>query len=73
MTHAVPGPRQVVRVEAGFGYGVIGADLHVFPDRGPVYLLAEHRPAGAPADQDTAWPSRLLNARRRARPGGAGR
>ncbi|MFF5012940.1 tetratricopeptide repeat protein [Streptomyces sp. NPDC001165] len=67
MTHAVPGPRQVVRVEAGFGYGVIGADLHVFPDRGPVYLLSEHRPAGAPADQDTAWltaqPSRLLNAR----------
>ncbi|MFF8423862.1 hypothetical protein ACF07Y_01710 [Streptomyces sp. NPDC016566] len=66
MTDAVPGPRQVVRVEGGFGYGVIGADLHVFPDRGPVYLLSEHRPAAA-ADQDTAWltaqPSRLLNAR----------
>ncbi|MFG2120178.1 hypothetical protein [Streptomyces sp. NPDC048710] len=67
MTHAVPEPTQVVRVEGGFGYGVIGADLHVFPDRGPVYLLCEHSPAGAPGDQDTAWltaqPSRLLNAR----------
>ncbi|MFI9583842.1 hypothetical protein ACIHCQ_18785 [Streptomyces sp. NPDC052236] len=65
MSHAGPGPRQVVRVDSGFGYGVVGADLHVFPDRGPVYLLSSHR--SAPARQDTEWltsqPSRLLNAR----------
>ena len=55
---------QVVRVESGFGYGVVDADLHVFEDRGPVYLLAEHSPHPA---AHTAWllaqPSRLLNAR----------
>ncbi|SOE07569.1 hypothetical protein [Streptomyces sp. Ag109_G2-15] len=50
MTQAVPGPRQVVRVEGGFGYGVIGADLPVFPDRGPVYLLSEYRPPAASDD-----------------------
>jgi hypothetical protein len=48
----------------GFAYGVIGADLHVFPDRGPVYLLAEHHPTQEP---DSEWllaqPSRMLNAR----------
>ncbi|ORT56407.1 tetratricopeptide repeat-containing protein [Streptomyces sp. CB03238] len=57
---------QTIRVESGFGYGVVGADLHVFPDRGPVYLLGE-RPT-APAPDDT-WllhqPSRMLNARYR--------
>ncbi|WP_155385639.1 tetratricopeptide repeat protein [Catellatospora paridis] len=56
--------RQQVHVESGFGYGVVGADLHVFADRGPVYLLLGHRPAPTP---DTAWllaqPSRLLDAR----------
>lgn len=56
--------RQTVIVESGFGYGVIGADLHDFPDRGPVYLLAAHRPPPAP---DRSWlleqPSRMLNAR----------
>ncbi|WP_432142183.1 tetratricopeptide repeat protein [Streptomyces sp. bgisy084] len=69
----LPGPtaaatvHQAIRVESGFGYGVVGADLHVFPDRGPVYLLGEHRSA-APAPDDT-WllhqPSRMLNARYR--------
>ncbi|MFJ4530664.1 ATP-binding protein [Streptomyces nigrescens] len=69
----LPGPaaeaavHQTIRVESGFGYGVVGADLHVFPDRGPVYLLGEHRSA-APAPDDT-WllhqPSRMLNARYR--------
>ncbi|MFB4315144.1 hypothetical protein [Actinomadura sp. 21ATH] len=58
------GVHQSVIVESGFGYGVIGADLHVFPDRGPAYLLAEHRPPPAPA---RSWlleqPSRMLNAR----------
>ena len=55
---------QQVTVESGFGYGVIGADLHVFADRGPVYLLHEYRPDPEP---DSAWllaqPSRMLNAR----------
>lgn len=55
---------QEVRVENGFGYGVIGADLHVFTDSGPVYVLEEFRP---PAEPDPAWlvemPSRMLNAR----------
>ncbi|MGW6054950.1 tetratricopeptide repeat protein [Streptomyces sp. NPDC055189] len=68
---AAPAPaaavHQAIRVESGFGYGVVGADLHVFPDRGPVYLLGEHR-STAPAADDT-WlldqPSRMLNARYR--------
>ncbi|RRO17961.1 tetratricopeptide repeat protein [Saccharopolyspora rhizosphaerae] len=55
---------QEVRVESGFGYGVVGADLHVFADRGPVYVLEEFRP---PAEPDPEWlvemPSRMLNAR----------
>ncbi|GAA4727182.1 tetratricopeptide repeat protein [Phytohabitans rumicis] len=57
---------QVVKVESGFGYGLIGADLHVFADRGPVYVLTCHQPA---PPSDPAWlpeqPSRLLNARHR--------
>ena len=55
--------RQNVRVEAGFGYGVIGADLHVWGDGSPLYLLTAYRqapPVGA------AWlraaPSRMLHA-----------
>jgi hypothetical protein len=55
---------QNVTAVDGFAYGVIGADLHVFPDRGPVYLLAEHRPAQEPdAEWLLAQPSRMLNAR----------
>ncbi|MFC5819222.1 hypothetical protein [Nonomuraea harbinensis] len=59
---------QEVRVESGFAYGVIGADLHVFGDGRPLYLLketsgrAQLRVAldalGLPAQ-----PSQLLNAR----------
>ncbi|QUH03605.1 tetratricopeptide repeat protein [Saccharopolyspora erythraea] len=67
MTTAGDGPSQVhqeVRVEGGFGYGVIGADLHVFADRGPVYVLEEYRRSQPP---DPDWlaelPSRMLNAR----------
>ncbi|MFI1716841.1 tetratricopeptide repeat protein [Streptomyces litmocidini] len=55
---------QSVRVESGYGYGVVGADLHVFQDQGPVYLLSEHQ---APALPRREWllaqPSRLLAAR----------
>lgn len=58
------GPVQVVRAEGGFAYGVIGADVHVFGDGVPLYLLQNWRPVPAP---DPAFlrelPSRLLNAR----------
>ncbi|APY89623.1 tetratricopeptide repeat-containing protein [Streptomyces alfalfae] len=57
---------QTIRVESGFGYGVVGADLHVFADRGPVYLLGERPATPVP---DGSWlldqPSRMLNARYR--------
>ncbi|GAA2495544.1 hypothetical protein GCM10010406_34720 [Streptomyces thermolineatus] len=59
-----PAPRQTVRAEGGFAYGVIGADLHVFGDGQPVYILENWR-AAPPADD--AWlrelPSRMLSAR----------
>ncbi|MFJ4585452.1 tetratricopeptide repeat protein [Streptomyces echinatus] len=59
-----PGSRQVVRAEGGFAYGVIGADIHVFGDGTPVYLLENWR---LPAETDPQWlrqlPSRMLNAR----------
>lgn len=57
--------RQDVHAVDGFAYGVVGADLHVLPDRGPVYLLYRHRPVSLTTDP--AWlkrrPSRLLDAR----------
>jgi Tetratricopeptide repeat len=63
----VPGraaSRQVVHAAGGFAYGVVGADLNVFQDRGPVYLLIEH---DASPEPDATWllaqPSRMLNAR----------
>ncbi|SCG44843.1 hypothetical protein GA0070609_1542 [Micromonospora echinaurantiaca] len=63
-----PSTRQQVLVENGFGYGVIGADLHVFGDGRPVYLLSEagRRPGLTLAVDDQglpAQPSHLLNAR----------
>ncbi|HEY0696280.1 MAG TPA: hypothetical protein VGD43_00540, partial [Micromonospora sp.] len=58
------GVSQNVTAVAGFAYGVIGADLHVFGDGTPLYLLEEHRPRPV---VDRAWlrelPSRLLDAR----------
>ncbi|WP_345144225.1 tetratricopeptide repeat protein [Dactylosporangium darangshiense] len=43
---------------------MINADLHVFQDRGPVYLLTEYRPTPVPLPAGLpAQPSRLLNAR----------
>ncbi|MFD7735385.1 hypothetical protein ACFV6F_33995 [Kitasatospora phosalacinea] len=55
---------QRVVAQAGFAYGAIGADIHVFGDGTPVYVLENWRPGeGA----DDAWlaelPSRMLNAR----------
>ncbi|MFE5191923.1 tetratricopeptide repeat protein [Streptomyces sp. NPDC056628] len=56
--------RQSVCVENGFAYGCVGADIHVFGDGLPVYVLENWRPA---PDTDRAWltelPSRMLNAR----------
>ena len=56
--------RQDIRVENGVGYGVIGADMHVFGDGVPLYLLENWHNA---PEADPAWlrelPSRLVNAR----------
>ncbi|MFJ5886595.1 hypothetical protein [Kitasatospora cineracea] len=55
---------QRVVAEAGFAYGAIGADIHVFGDGTPVYVLENWRPG---EDVEDAWlgelPSRMLNAR----------
>ncbi|MGA5895118.1 tetratricopeptide repeat protein [Streptomyces venetus] len=55
---------QHVTATAGFAYGVIGADIHVFGDGTPLYVLENWRPSAEP---DAAWlseqPSRMLNAR----------
>lgn len=57
-------PRQEVRAEGGFAYGCVGADIHVFGDGVPVYLLKRWEP---PPRADSEWlreqPSRMLNAR----------
>lgn len=60
---APPGPQQVVHAAGGYAYGVVGADIHVFADRGPVYLLTGYRPdrAGRDAGQLIAQPGRLLD------------
>ncbi|GGM13939.1 hypothetical protein GCM10010129_67610 [Streptomyces fumigatiscleroticus] len=56
--------RQEVRAENGYAYGAIGADIHVFGNGTPLYLLFTHR--GLP-DADGEWlraqPSRMLDAR----------
>jgi hypothetical protein len=56
--------RQEITVASGFAYGVIGADLHVFADGVPLYLLANWQGAD---EAELSWlremPSRMLNAR----------
>ncbi len=62
-----PGPQVLQNVIAvnGFAYGVIGADIHVFANGLPLYLLAKWRPAPASSpDWLRELPSRMLNARR---------
>jgi tetratricopeptide (TPR) repeat protein len=58
------GDTLVVTAVAGNAYGVTGADLHVFGDGKPVYLLFEHRGL---RNTDPRWlraqPSRMLDAR----------
>lgn len=55
---------QHVHAVAGFAYGVIGADIHVFANGTPVYLLFGRRGA---IEADAGWmraqPSRMLDAR----------
>lgn len=55
---------QRVTASSGFAYGAVGADVHVFGDGTPVYLLLNWRPA---SDPDPDWlrelPSRMLSAR----------
>lgn len=61
-----PQPRFVQNVTGanGFAYGAIGADIHVFGDGSPVYLLHNWHPA---TPTDPGWlrelPSRMLNSR----------
>ncbi len=56
--------RQEITVASGSAYGVIGADLHVFADGVPLYLLANWQGAD---EAEPSWlremPSRMLNAR----------
>ncbi|MER6096795.1 tetratricopeptide repeat protein [Streptomyces sp. NPDC001728] len=55
---------QHVTAHSGYAYGVIGADIHVYGDGSPVYLLQNWRRAPA---ADPEWlrelPSRMLNSR----------
>ncbi|GAA2439621.1 tetratricopeptide repeat protein [Streptomyces macrosporus] len=60
----VPERLQEVRAEAGYAYGAMGADIHVFGDGTPMYLLFEHRRViGLDAGWLRAQPSRMLDAR----------
>lgn len=60
---------QQVHAVAGFAYGAVGADIHVFGDGTPVYLLYARDTHGSadPLRRDSAWlraqPSRMLDAR----------
>ena len=55
---------QSVTASSGYAYGTIGADIHVFGDGTPLYLLLNWQ---VPPEADREWllelPSRMLNAR----------
>ncbi|WP_236060986.1 ATP-binding protein [Actinacidiphila acididurans] len=59
-----PARQQTVHAVNGFAYGCVGADIHVFGDGVPLYVLQRWRPETRP---DPAWlldlPSRMPNAR----------
>jgi tetratricopeptide (TPR) repeat protein len=59
-----PTSQSTVVATGGFAYGVVGADIHVFSDGRPLYVLENWR---GPAVADPAWlrelPSRLLSTR----------
>jgi hypothetical protein len=53
-----------VQAGNGFAYGAIGADIHVFGDGVPLYLLKNWRPVPRPHPQFLReLPSRMLHAR----------
>lgn len=60
----LPPHHQVVRAVNGFAYGCVGADIHIFGDGVPLYVLRTWQPPDQP---DPEWlrelPSRMLNAR----------
>lgn len=55
---------QYVSATGGFAYGVVGADIHVFGDGSPLYVLRRWTPT---PEADPQWlrrqPSRMLHAR----------
>jgi tetratricopeptide (TPR) repeat protein len=57
---------QHVTAHSGYAYGAVGADIHVFGDGSPLYLLQNWRPATV-TPADPVWlrelPSRMLNSR----------
>ncbi|MFD7459229.1 MULTISPECIES: ATP-binding protein [unclassified Streptomyces] len=59
-----PDQHQTVQAVNGFAYGCVGADIHVFGNGVPLYVLQRWRPEARP---DRTWlldlPSRMLNAR----------
>ncbi|WP_327250250.1 type VII secretion system-associated protein [Streptomyces sp. NBC_01244] len=59
-----PAQQQTVQAVNGFAYGCIGADIHVFGDGVPLYVLQRWRPEVRP---DASWlldlPSRMLHSR----------
>ncbi|WP_326770401.1 hypothetical protein OG978_42290 (plasmid) [Streptomyces sp. NBC_01591] len=59
-----PAQQQTVHAVNGFAYGCIGADIHVFGDGAPLYVLQRWRPEARPSP---SWlldlPSRMLNGR----------
>ncbi|MER5933598.1 tetratricopeptide repeat protein [Streptomyces sp. NPDC002054] len=62
--HLPSAVQQVVHAQGGHAYGAVGADIHVFGDGTPVYLLFEHRRVtGSDAQWLRAQPSRMLDAR----------
>lgn len=55
---------QQVTAVGGFAYGTIGADIHVFGEGTPLYLLRQWTPPTEPTAEWLAQqPSRMLNAR----------
>jgi hypothetical protein len=56
---------QNVTAVGGFAYGAVGADIHVFGNGLPLYLLANwHTPPAVDRDWLRELPSRMLDARR---------
>ncbi|WP_419999367.1 hypothetical protein [Streptomyces boninensis] len=60
----IPAQQQTVQAVNGFAYGCVGADIHVFGDGVPLYVLQRRsRDARPDASWLLALPSRMLNSR----------